>query len=256
MRIGYEAINMKVDQKRFLEAKEAVTKQVFEKRGIGTLREKTVHAVMKQYYGPDPDTQEKQLGGLIADIFTGSEIIEIQTRSFQAMKKKLPIFLTLYPVTIVYPLPYRKWVIWMDENTGEMTPKRKSPKLGSIYDAFKELYWIKEFLGDERLTIKLVFLDIEEYRLLNGWSRDRKRGSKRYDRIPVSIVDEVEFRGSKDYSQLIPEGLEEPFGTADFARSAKIRQPLAGKVVHILCRLKQIEKAGKKGNSILYRKTD
>ncbi len=247
---------MKVDQKRFSEAKEAVIKNEYGKKGIGTLREKTVHAVMKNYYAPDTEIQEKEVQGLIADIFDGREIIEIQTRNFQAMKKKLPPFLHRYPVTIVYPLPYRKWVVWMDETTGEMTPKRKSPKLGNVYDAFKELYRIKEFLGNKGLTIKLVFMDVIEYRLLNGWSKDRKRGSHRYDRIPLAIIEEVEYRNPGDYKSLIPEGLKEPFCTVDFAEMGKIRQSLAGRIVHILFILKQIEKVGKRGNFILYRKTD
>ena len=33
----------------------------------------------------------------------------------------------------------------------------------------------------------MLLIDIEEYKLLNGWSYDKKRGSVRYDRIPVGI---------------------------------------------------------------------
>lgn len=109
----------------------------------------------------------------MADIFNGKEIIEIQTRSFDRMRPKLERFLPLYPVTIVYPIPYCKHVFWIDEETGEISGGRKSPLKGSPYLAFKELYRIKAYLQDPNLTIRLTFLNMEEYKLLNGWSRDK-----------------------------------------------------------------------------------
>ena len=89
----------------------------------------------------------------------------------------------------------------IDEETGELTDPRKSPKKGSEYTAFKELYKIKSYLKKEGLTIVLLFLDMEEYRLLNGWSRDKKKGSTRYDRIPTALVEEVEIDDIRDYLQ-------------------------------------------------------
>lgn len=29
--------------------------------------------------------------------------------------------LPLYPVTIIYPIPYEKWLIWIDEDSGELS---------------------------------------------------------------------------------------------------------------------------------------
>ena len=37
-------------------------------KGIGTKREKTVHAVLKNYFEPFHDSQEQKIGGYIADI--------------------------------------------------------------------------------------------------------------------------------------------------------------------------------------------
>ena len=36
------------------------------------------------------------------------------------MREKLDAFLRLYPVTIVYPIPRYKWLIWIDEESGEL----------------------------------------------------------------------------------------------------------------------------------------
>lgn len=119
---------MCIDEKRFETAKNKIIGIERQRQGIGTLSEKTVHAVLKHYYAPDEDMHEIPIENFVADIYTGSEIIEIQTRSFNAMRKKLEVFLPLYPVTIVYPIPHIKWLSWIDETTGEVSPKRKSPK--------------------------------------------------------------------------------------------------------------------------------
>ena len=165
------------DKERFDWARDKIVGTVRERQGIGTLSEKTVHAVLKNYYAPDEDMHEIPIEGSVADIYTGTEIVEIQTRSFDRMRDKLRKFLPLYPVTIIYPIPYEKWLIWIDEETGEFSSRRKSPVKGNAYAAFRELYKIKNFLLEENLHFKFVFLNMEEYRLLNGWSRDKKKGS-------------------------------------------------------------------------------
>ena len=90
-------------------------------------------------------------------------------------------------------------------------------------------------------------------KLLNGWSRDKKKGSSRFDRIPVSIEYEVEFTCPQDYLQLIPYELEEPFSVAAFAKAVHIRRELAQTVVHILHYLEVIEQVGKQGRAYLYK---
>ncbi|MBR5800547.1 MAG: hypothetical protein IKY23_10855 [Lachnospiraceae bacterium] len=241
-----------MDKERFLQLKDAYLKSDRNKAGIGTLKEKTVHAILKDYYAPDKDMQEVPINGYVADIYTGEEIIEIQTANFNKMRQKLDSFLPEYPVTLVYPIPHVKWLSWMDEETGECSPLRKSPKKGNVYHAFYELYKIKQYLNHPNLRLCFPLLDIEEYRLLNGWSKDKKKGSERFDRIPVALVDEVCICRIEDYMQLIPYELEEPFTVSEFAKAAKIRKDEAQTVVHILHYLKLIERCGKKGRSYAY----
>lgn len=220
--------------------------------GIGTLSEKTVHAILKNYYEPDEDKQEIPIENFVADIYADGEIIEIQTRQFDKMRDKLSVFLPLYPVTIVYPIPREKWLIWIDEESGELSRKRKSPKKGNPYMAFKELYKIKMFLKDPNMRLKLVLLDMEEYRLLNGWSRDKKKGSSRYDRIPTRLVEEVEISCLKDYMQFVPYSLPQNFTTKDFAKEAHIPISLSRVALNILYYVGTVERVGKQGNSYLY----
>ena len=164
------------DEKAFEAAKQKIIGVDRQRLGIGTLSEKTVHAILKNYYEPDEDHQEIPIENYVADIYADSEIIEIQTAQFNRMREKLNAFLPLYPVTIVYPIPRQKRIIWIDEETGECSSGRKSPKTGTPYLVFPELYKIKMFLKNQNLRIRLVLLDLEEYKLLNGWSRDKKKG--------------------------------------------------------------------------------
>lgn len=241
------------DRERFEKARERVVGKYRERQGIGTLQEKTVHAVLKDYYAPDAGMQEIPVEGCVADIYTGNEIIEIQTGNFDKLRGKLDRFLPVCPVTVVYPIAHVKWLIWIDEESGELSARRKSPLKGSAYLAFKELYKIKGYLKSGNLHLKLVLIDMEEYKILDGWSRDRKKGASRYDRIPLELVEEVCLDCPQDYMQLVPYELEEPFTVKEFAKHVHIRAQLGQVVLHILNELEIVERVGKRGRAYLYR---
>lgn len=241
------------NQERFEQAKQKIIGIDRQRLGIGTLSEKTVHAILKNYYEPDEDRQEIPIENYVADIYSDGEIIEIQTRQFNKLRDKLQTFLSLYPVTVVYPIPREKWLIWVDEESGELSKKRKSPAKGNPYVAFVELYKIKMYLKDPNLRLRLVLIDMEEYRLLNGWSKDKKKGSTRYDRIPTQLVEEVEINCPEDYMQFVPYELEDDFTTKDFAKAAHIPVSLAQTVLNILYYVGTVERVGKQGRAYLYR---
>ena len=240
------------NQAAFEEAKKKVIGIDRQRLGIGTLSEKTVHAILKNFYEPDEDKQEIPIENYVADIYSNGEIIEIQTRQFNRMRDKLNAFLPLYPVTIVYPIPREKWLIWIDEESGELSKKRKSPVKGNPYMAFIELYKIKMYLKHPNLRLKLVLMDMEEYRLLNGWSRDKKKGSSRYDRIPTELVEEVEINCLQDYMQFVPYDLKQSFTSKDFAKAAHIPTSLSQTVLNILYYVGIVNRTGKIGNLYLY----
>lgn len=249
------AFEDRIKEKRFRAARDRViTFEARERHGIGMQKEKTLHAVLKYTEEPDPDFQEILVGSYIADIFTADRrIIEIQTANMNAMRDKLSCFLPLYPVKIVYPIPYQKWVTWIDPDTGELTVRNKSTRKGSFYQAFRELYKIRPFLSDPNLSIDLVLLDMEEYRVQDGWSRDRKRGSHRYDRIPVAIVSEILLERPEDYMIFLPPDLPEPFDSRTFASCAGIKGDMSSTILLMLTELGVAERIGRKGRSYLYR---
>ena len=58
--------------------------------GIGTLREKSLHATLKYWLDDDPTHHEIPLpSGQVADIYDGQRVTEIQTAGFSALRPKL-----------------------------------------------------------------------------------------------------------------------------------------------------------------------
>lgn len=241
-----------MDREKFLYAVNAEKK----KDGIGTLSEKTLHSVVKNYYEPHPENQEIKVGGYVADIVGENGIIEIQTRTFDKMRKKLTTFLEVCDVTVVYPVSGIKWILWIDKQTGEVTKKRKSTRKGIPQDIFFELYKIKPFLDNDRLHFKIPLLETEEYRYLDGWSKDRKKGSSKGDRIPVDILDEININKKEDFNKLMPASLPEIFTVKDFSEALKINDRYGWTALDVLTKVGVVKKAGKKGNANLYTTKD
>ena len=241
-----------MNQEAFEQAKIKVLLKQHDPHGFGTLQEKTVHAVMKLYYEPDIDYHEVPIEGYIADIYTGSRIIEIQNGNFNRLRDKLKAFLPLYPVMVVLPIPHYKWVIYMDEESGELSGKRKSPITGSIYSAFPELYKIKSFLTHPNLSFAFPLIDMDEYRLLQSRGKGKRRKGSRYDRMPLALYDEILLERPEDFIQVIPYELEEPFTVKEFAKAAHIRRDLAQVTLHILYSMHLLTRPGKRGREYLY----
>ena len=222
--------------------------------GIGTLQEKTIHAVLKHYIEPREQFHEIPCGNFVADILVEGEITEIQTANFHLLRKKLEQYLDTYEVTVVYPIPRQKWLYWLNPDTGEISKPRRSPKLGSVYDCFRELYRIKPFLNHPKLHTRIVLMDVEEYRYLNGWSYDKKKGSVRADRLPLELREDWIFATPRDYVDLIPMEMADPFTSADFAKMAGIRRQTAQSALNIFRHVGAVEVIGKKGRNLLYQK--
>lgn len=241
-----------MNKEQFESAKNKIIGIKRNRNGIGTLSEKTVHAILKNYYEPDEDYHEIPVNGYVADIYRDGNIIEIQTANFNKLRNKLDVFLNDYQVTVVYPMPYIKWLSWLDEETGYIGPKRKSPKKGNPYEAFYQLYKIKSYLTNPNIRIKIVMMNMEEIRLLNGWSKDKKKGSSRFDRIPIEIVEEIDLYSLEDYMQMIPIELAETFCSKDYAKASHLSIGMAQTALNILTYTGTVKRIGKRGNEILY----
>lgn len=243
---------MLMDAKRF---DDIINNENFpEPQLIGTLGEKTIHRGLKKYLEPDSAFHEIKVGNYFADICHGDEIVEIQTKQFNKLRDKLSVFLEDHRVKVVFPSFAAKWLLWIDPETGAVSKKRRSPAPGTAYRIFPELYRIKSFLNHPHLSFLILLLDMEEYRYLNGWSQDRKKGSVCQDRLPLSLVSEIAIDSPADYIKLIPLGLDGVFTSKDFASAAKMTLKKAQIAVNVLCYVGALAKTGKNGKMTLYEK--
>ena len=245
--------NSCIDEALFLRACDYVRGLEKGAMGIGTIGEKTIHAIMKYYYAPNPAYHERKVGSYVADIMLDGEILEIQTRAFQNLRRKLDVFLPEHEVTVIYPVAHTKWLSWIDPETGEVTKPRKSPKTGTIYRLIPDLYKLKMYLKSERLHFTIPLIDVLETRILDGWSKDKKRGSHRDDGVPVGIFDEVRINKREDYHVLLPDGLPAEFTVKDYKCAARVPVGVASTALNILFSLDLVERTGKQGNAFVYR---
>ena len=222
------------------------------RRGIGTYGEKTLHAALKRWLEPDPQAHEIPVGGFVADIVGERGIVEIQTAGFDKLRKKLAVFLGAAPVTVVYPVAHVKWLLWVDPETGDLTKRRKSPKVGGFAEALPEFYKIKPLLGHPNLRLCVLLVDMEEYRLLSGWSADRKKGSARYERVPLAIAGQLELACTEDWAGFLPASLPCPFTSRDYAKAAALSLSRAQTALNVLHAVGAAVRVGKRGNAYLY----
>lgn len=240
------------EQERFAAALAAVGAGMRDS-GIGTLGEKSLHAVLKTFYEPDPACHEIPVGGYVADIVGEDGVIEIQTRQFSRLIPKLDAFLEACRVTVVYPILEERWTVWLSPE-GELVSRRKSPKKGRLSDVLDELYALQYALDHPRFTLCLCRLEVEDRRLLDGYGPQKKRRATKLDRIPLRLIGEERFYAPEDYLRLLPEGLPEVFTRKEAAAAGRLTAYQTATLVNLLCYLGQLEQIGTRGRAFLYRR--
>lgn len=226
-------------------------------QSIGVMKEKPLHAILKWWLDDDPTHHEVPLPcGKVADIFDGINLTEVQTGSFSPLRKKLEVLLPDYPVTVVHPVVRRKYLSWIDPDTGETTPPRRSPRVGSFTDGGKELIYLLPLLSHPNLTVRLVLMDAEERRLADGWGNGGKRGSHRTVLLPLSVEDTLTLREPADYAALIPPSLPDTFTAADFGKAAKMQGRHLNGTLKVLMDRGVIAREKKEGRGWIYERMD
>ena len=93
------------------------------------------------------------------------------------------------------------------------------------YRVLREMLWLRELLDFSRVTIRFVFLSVDEYKRLDGYGADKKRKASRIERIPGELLDMVDLTSAADVAAVfLPDGLPSPFTSADFSRLTGARR--------------------------------
>lgn len=254
-RLSLQSEQAQLEEKlRFFNACEAVRRGERD-GGVGTLRERTMHAAIKLWLEEDTALHERSVSGSVADIRNECGIIEIQTVGLSRLRTKLRRFLdtTDDQVIIVHPIAAEKRLFRLDGETGELSAPRKSPKKGSFLSAYRELYGLCELVSEPRISVLLLLVDLDEYSLRTGPKRYRSSGLIRYERMPTALRDAVLLRTAEDHASLLPRELPGAFTSKELAFSAKLSPDEAQKALTVLSRVGAVRDAGKRGRCKLYR---
>ncbi len=226
---------------------------------IGTLNEGSLHHELKKHYATKDTLEsgvaarfEVPLEGFVVDIvLSDHRIVEIQTGSFGAMKRKMQRLLDNHQMTLVYPIAVNRRLIRVTE-TGEVS--RRSPKHGSPYDVFSELVYIPTVLDHPNLQLDLVMIEDEQRLVFDGKKGRRRKGWVVASRCLDKILETMSFNSMSDLFDLFKEALPEEFTTADLAQVMSSRRTVGQQAAYCLRAAGVIEITGKHGNSLLYQR--
>jgi hypothetical protein len=220
---------------------------------IGTLREKPLHAALKEWYREPDDRVEVPVDGFVIDLVRDDLLIEIQTRGFASMKTKAHTLLEKgHHLRIVHPIPVNSWIVKIDD-AGTIIDRRLSPKHGQISDVFVELVSFPEALVRNSLEVEVVLTAEEQIRRHNPGESWRRKGWTVIERRLVEVMESTLLADARGLAELLPDGLPETFTTADIAAGLRTPRRAAQRVAYCLRKTGIAEPVGKRGNEVEYR---
>lgn len=232
------------------------------REGIGLLEEKRLHSVCKRWLSDDFATHEQKITGegekkrrFVADVLMpDGQIFEIQTGKLYPLLKKMQFYMqeTAHPVCILHPLLTRKHVNWMDPDTGELKKRSRSTKSEKPLHAIAQLKPFLPWLADPRFSLILLSIEAEEYRLLDGWGREKRRGSHRFELIPTKLLEVYRFGEASDYLAYFPTDAPAQFTAKEFGRLTHLRGYALYDVLAVFEGLGAIERHGTRGRATVW----
>lgn len=219
---------------------------------IGVLREKPLHAALKEWCREPGDLVEHPVDGFVIDLVRGDLLIEIQTTGFAGMKRKVSRLIDSgHPVRIVHPVAVDRTIVKVEED-GTIVSRRLSPKHGAVTDIFTQLVSFPGLIADSALEVEVVLTVEEEYRTHSPGKAWRRKGWVVHERRLIEVLDSVTLASVSDLAALLPADLPEPFTTSDLATGLGRTTRNAQQMAYCLRHTGLIEVSGKRGNAVEY----
>ena len=223
---------------------------------ISTLNERALHAALKEWYARPGDQCEVYVDGFLVDIARDDRLVEIQTRNFAQIKRKLAALAERHRVRLVYPIAEEKWIVRESRDGRKRLSRRKSPKRGVVEHVFRELVSAPALLAMPHFSLEVLLIREEEVRrqgIARAW---RRGGWATCERRLLEVVDRRVFETRHDLAALVPDGLAEPFTTADLASAIGQPRPVAQQMAYCLREMGALRVTGKRRNALLYVRAD
>ncbi|MFW5799369.1 MAG: hypothetical protein ACOCV8_01035 [Spirochaetota bacterium] len=216
--------------------------------------ESSLHYAIKEWYSKPGDKFECRINNYIIDIVRDNLLIEIQTKNFSAIKKKLKTLLKGdNEVRLMYPIAELKWIVKMDKDNQKLIYKRKSPKKGTALDLFTELIRIPELIKRDNFSIEILFIEVEEIRCDDGKGSWRRKGVSIKDRKLIEVKESILIKDKKDFLQFIPYNKRHIFSNKRLAKDLNIPVYKARKLTYCLKKMGVIKQNGKRVNEHLFK---
>ncbi|NHJ19444.1 MAG: hypothetical protein EAX91_00775 [Candidatus Lokiarchaeota archaeon] len=219
---------------------------------IGTLRESTLHSNLKLWYRKQGDQLEVPIENFVIDILRKDLLIEIQIKNFSMIRKKLETLLKNHRILLIHPIVQDKWIISIDQQLNKVIRKRLSPAHHSYIDIFEELIRIPDLIANPNLTIELLLVQIEEFRVNDGKGSWRRNGWSIQDRRLVNVLERKILYSPIDFLMLKPSSIKPPFTNAELAELLEKPIRLARKMSYCLRKMEIIKVVGNKGRALLF----
>jgi hypothetical protein len=216
---------------------------------IGTLRESSLHASLKELYARPGDELEAMREGYVVDLARPDELVEFQTGGFGRIRPKLEALLAHHRVRLVHPVAVERLLVRIDAD-GVVASRRRSPVRGNYLSLFDELVSIPQLVVHPSLSFEVALVRVEEHRVDAPRTRRRRKPWQIADRLLVELVESRPI----DVAGILPDELGDPFTTAELAQVLEIDRPLARRVAYTLRGAGILELAGKRGRAHEHRR--
>ena len=216
------------------------------------MNEYSLHSALKNWYALPGDRFEVKIDNFIVDIVRAPLLIEIQTKNFSAIKKKLTKLLETHEVRLVYPIPQQKWIVHVTES-GAIARRRKSPKKGRLVDLFDELVRTPTLIKADNFSLEVLMIEEEEVRCNDGKGSWRRRGASIKDRRLLKVDGQTLFKNGEEFLRFLPKDLSNPFTNRELAKLNGISIHLARKITYCLRKMGAITTVGKRGRELIFK---
>ena len=223
-----------------------------EYKSIGLQNERSLHASLKRWCAIPGDRLEVKVDGYVIDLVRNDILIEIQTRNFSAMGKKLRKLVLDHKVRLIHPIAITKWIVKLEDDGETLISRRKSPRKGTIFNLFDELIRIPDLMSNDNFSIELLMIIEEEIRIDDGKGSWRRKGVSINDRRLLEVVNKVKLVDKDDFRIFIPDNIDKPFTNKSLSHAAGVPLIKARKATYCLKKMNLIKEVGKKGNELLF----
>jgi len=216
---------------------------------IGTLAESPLHAALKDLCREPGAVYEAAVDGLIVDVVNPGGLVEVQTGGFSRLRAKLERLLPAHRLRVVLPIPQEKILVKVEEGPQGLRElsRRRSPRRGSMPDAFAELVSITDWLLHDNLTLEIWLTAEEELRVHRPGRAWRRQGWTVLERRLREVRAVHTFHGAADWVAWLPFVPGEPFHSGTLAEALGAPRHLGQKACYTLHRAGLLERLGKDG---------